>query len=94
MGLLRIFTGTTWTRLNTRGRRQCMAGPSDAASLDLLIQKSSAMTDAQVPTTTSAWVSSGRRRPLGAVGLKDSFSQVEHERRRSDDIQPRQRRVD
>ena len=34
-----------------------LTGPSDAANQDALIQKSSAMTDAQVPTTTSAWVS-------------------------------------
>ena len=34
-----------------------LAGPSDAADLDTLIKKSSAMTDAEVPTTTSAWVS-------------------------------------
>ena len=30
---------------------------SDAADLDTLIQKSSAMADGEVPTTTSAWVS-------------------------------------
>ena len=34
-----------------------LTGPSDAATLDILIQKSSAMADAEVPTTTSAWVS-------------------------------------
>ena len=34
-----------------------LTGPSDAADLDTLIQKSSAMTDTEVPTTTAAWVS-------------------------------------
>ena len=53
-----IFTGTTWTSAQQIAWATAMlAGPSDAGSLDLLIQKSSAMTDAQVPTTTSAWVS-------------------------------------
>ena len=32
-------------------------GPSDAADIDTLIKTSSALTDAQVPTTTFAWVS-------------------------------------
>ena len=32
-------------------------GPSDAADIDTLIKKASAMTDAEVPTTTAAWVS-------------------------------------
>ena len=34
-----------------------LTGPSDAADLDTLIQKSSALTDAEVPTATAAWVS-------------------------------------
>ena len=53
-----VFTGTTWTAAQQIAWATAMlAGPSDAADLDTLIQKSSAMTDAEVPTTTSAWVS-------------------------------------
>ena len=53
-----IFTGTTYTAAQQIAWAGAMlAGPSDAADLDTLIQKSSAMTDAEVPTTTSAWVS-------------------------------------
>ena len=53
-----IFTGTTYTAAQQIAWAGAMlAGPSDAADLDTLIKKSSAMTDAEVPTTTSAWVS-------------------------------------
>lgn len=53
-----IFTGTTWTAAQqTAWAAAMLDGPSDAADMDTLIKKSSAMTDAEVPTTTSAWVS-------------------------------------
>ena len=53
-----IFTATTWTAAQQLAWAGAMlTGPSDAADLDTLIQKSSALTDAEVPTTTSAWVS-------------------------------------
>ena len=53
-----IFTGTTYTAAQQIAWAGAMLdGPSDAADLDALIQRSSAMTDAEVPTTTSAWVS-------------------------------------
>ena len=53
-----IFTGGTYTAAQQIAWATAMlAGPSDAADLDTLIQKSSALTDADVPTTTSAWVS-------------------------------------
>ena len=53
-----VFTGTTYTAAQQIAWATAMlAGPSDAADLDTLIQKSSSLTDAEVPTTTSAWVS-------------------------------------
>ena len=53
-----IFTGSTYTAAQQIAWATAMlTGPSDAADLDALVQKASAMTDAQVPTTTSAWVS-------------------------------------
>ena len=53
-----IFTSTTYTAAQQIAWAGAMlTGPSDAADMDLLIQKSSALTDAEVPTTTSAWVS-------------------------------------
>ena len=53
-----IFTSGTCTAAQQIAWATAMlAGPSDAADLDTLIQKSSALTDADVPTTTSAWVS-------------------------------------
>ena len=53
-----VFTGTTWTAAQQIAWAGAMlTGPSDAASMDLLVQKASALTDAEVPTTTSAWVS-------------------------------------
>ena len=53
-----VFTGTTWTAAQQIAWATAMlTGPSDAADLDALIQKSSALTDTEVPTTTSAWVS-------------------------------------
>ena len=53
-----IFTSGTYTAAQQIAWATAMlAGPSDAADLDTLLQKSSALTDAEVPTTTSAWVS-------------------------------------
>ena len=53
-----IFTGSTYTAAQQIAWATAMlTGPSDAADLDALVQKASAMTDAQVPTNTSAWVS-------------------------------------
>ena len=53
-----IFTGTTYSGAEQVAWATAMlTGPSDAGSLYLLIQKSSGLTDAQVPTTTFAWVS-------------------------------------
>ena len=55
---LSIFTSGTYTATEQIAWATAMLdGPSDAEDLDTLIQKSSAMTDAEVPTTTSAWVS-------------------------------------
>ena len=53
-----IFTGTTWTPAQQIAWASAMPdGPSDAADIDTLIKKCAALTDAQVPTTTFAWVS-------------------------------------
>ena len=53
-----VFTGSTYTAAQQIAWATAMlTGPSDAATLDTLIQKSSALTDDQVPTTTAAWVS-------------------------------------
>ena len=53
-----IFTGGSYTAAQQIAWAGAMlTGPSDAADLDALIQKSSALTDDQVPTTTAAWVS-------------------------------------
>ena len=53
-----VFTGTTYTAAQQIAWATAMlTGPSDAASMDLLVQKASALTDAEVPTTTAAWVS-------------------------------------
>ena len=53
-----IFTGSTYTAAQQIAWATAMlTGPSDATDRDTLIQKSSALTDDQVPTTTSAWVS-------------------------------------
>ena len=53
-----VFTGTTYTAAQQIAWADAMlTGPSDAADLDTLIQKASALTDAEVPITTSAWVS-------------------------------------
>ena len=53
-----VFTGTTYTAAQQIAWATAMlTGPSDATDRDTLIQKSSALTDDQVPTTTSAWVS-------------------------------------
>ena len=53
-----IFTGDTYTAAQQIAWATAMlTGPSDAADLDTLIQRASAMTDTEVPTTTSAWVS-------------------------------------
>ena len=52
-----VFTGTTYTAAQQIAWASAMlTGPSDVADLDTLIQKASALTDAQVPTTTAAWV--------------------------------------
>ena len=48
--------GTTYTQ-QIAWAGAMLTGPSDAADLDTLIQKSSALTDAEVPTATAAWVS-------------------------------------
>ena len=53
-----IFTGSTYTAAQQIAWAGAMlTGPSDAADLDTLIQRASAMTDAEVPITTAAWVS-------------------------------------
>ena len=53
-----IFTSGTYTATEQIAWATAMlTGPSDAEDLDTLIQKSSALTDAEVPTTTAAWVS-------------------------------------
>ena len=53
-----IFTGSTYTAAQQIAWATAMlTGPSDATDRDTLIQKSSALTDTEVPTTTSAWVS-------------------------------------
>ena len=53
-----FFIGVTWTPAQQIAWAAAMLdGPSDAADMDTLIKKSSAMTDAEVPTTTAAWVS-------------------------------------
>ena len=53
-----VFTATTWTAAQQLAWAWAMlTGPSDAADLDTLIQRASAMTDAEVPITTAAWVS-------------------------------------
>ena len=53
-----IFTGGTYTAAQQIAWATAMlAGPSDAADLDTLIQKSSALTDDEVPGGSAAWVS-------------------------------------
>ena len=53
-----IFTGTTYTAAQQIAWAGAMlTGPSDAADLDTLIQKSSALTDDEVPGGSAAWVS-------------------------------------
>ena len=53
-----IFTGDTYTAAQQITWATAMlTGPSDAADLDTLIQKSSGLTDAQVPSEAVAWVS-------------------------------------
>ena len=53
-----FFATDTWTAAQQIAWAAAMLdGPSDAADMDTLIKKSSAMTDAEVPTTTAAWVS-------------------------------------
>ena len=53
-----VFTGTAYTAAQQIAWAGAMlTGPSDAADLDTLIQKASALTDAEVPTGVSAWVS-------------------------------------
>ena len=53
-----IFTSGTYTAAQQIAWATAMlAGPSDAADLDTLIQKSSALTDDEVPGTSAAWVS-------------------------------------
>ena len=65
-----IFTSGTWTPAQQIAWAGAMlTGPSDATSMDMLIQKSSALSDAEVPTTTSAWVApaDGARSTLGGA---------------------------
>ena len=53
-----IFTSGSYTTAQQIAWAAAMLdGPSDAADMDTLIKKAAAMTDAEVPTTTSAWVS-------------------------------------
>ena len=53
-----IFTGGTYTAAQQIAWATAMlAGPSDAADQDTLIQKSSALTDDEVPGASAAWVS-------------------------------------
>ena len=53
-----IFTGDTYAAAQQIAWATAMLdGPSDAEDLDTLIQKSSGLTDAQVPSEAVAWVS-------------------------------------
>ena len=53
-----IFTGDSYTAAQQIAWAGAMlTGPSDAADLDTLIQKSSALTDDEVPGGSAAWVS-------------------------------------
>ena len=53
-----FFIGVTWTPAQQIAwAAAVLDGPSDAADIDTLIKKCAALTDAQVPTTTFAWVS-------------------------------------
>ena len=53
-----IFTSGTYTATEQTSWAQSMlTGPSDAVDMDTLIQKSSGLTDAQVPSEAVAWVS-------------------------------------
>ena len=68
-----VFTGTTYTAAQQIAWATAMLdGPSDAEDLDTLIQKSSAMTDAEVPTTTSAWVSPVDGSRSATAGAKEA----------------------
>ena len=52
-----FFATDTWTAAQQIAWATAMLdGPSDAADIDTLIKKASGLTDAQVPTTTFAWV--------------------------------------
>ena len=53
-----FFIGVTWTPAQQIAWAAAMLdGPSDAADLNTLIKTCAALTDAEVPTTTAAWVS-------------------------------------
>ena len=76
-----IFTGDSYTAAQQIAWATAMlAGPSDAADLDTLIQKSSALTDDEVPGGSAAWVSPvdvsistlGDRRPTAPGGTRPS----------------------
>ena len=68
-----IFTSTTYTAAQQIAWAGAMlTGPSDAADIDLLIQKSSALTDGEVPTTTSAWVSPVDASRSATAGAKEA----------------------
>ena len=90
-----IFTGTTYTAAQQIAWAGAMlTGPSDAADLDTLIQKSSALTDAEVPTATAAWVSPVDASRSALAGSKVAERTMERRYRRPDGTQPRQRRMD
>ena len=68
-----VFTGTTYTAAQQIAWATAMLdGPSDAEDLDTLIQKSSALTEAEVPTTTSAWVSPVDGSRSATAGAKEA----------------------
>ena len=52
-----FFTGTWTAAQQTAWAAAMLDGPSDAADMPTFVKTCSAMTDAEVPTTTSAWVS-------------------------------------
>ena len=90
-----IFTATTWTAAQQLAWAGAMlTGPSDAADLDTLIQKSSALTDAEVPITTSRVGVSGGRRTIRHGGREGSERTVERRYRRPNGPLPRKRRMD
>ena len=68
-----IFTSGTYTAAQQIAWATAMlAGPSDAADLDTLIQKSSALTDDEVPGGSAAWVSPSDESRSTLAGSKEA----------------------